>query len=183
MEITLITGGARSGKSSLAQSMAEHSSAHPILIATATATDEEMTTRIERHRAARRSGWQTIEVPVNAGPALSGAHGEVVVLDCLTMLASNALASRRARSPSETEAAIDDELTGLLDAARSRSGRLFVVTNEVGSAIHPPTPIGRWFQDALGRANQRIAAESLNVVLMVSGLPLYLKKDAAVRAP
>ncbi len=177
MEIVLVTGGARSGKSRYAQQRAHEAGGDAVtVIATAQASDPEMALRIARHRAERPAAWVTLERPLQAGAALREAGTAVVLLDCLTVLAGNTLGRARPMTAEAALAAIDTEVAQLLHAAASRAGTLIVVTNEVGSAIHPPTALGRWFQDGLGAANARIGAQSREAVLLVAGMPLVLKR-------
>ncbi|MGH7575329.1 MAG: bifunctional adenosylcobinamide kinase/adenosylcobinamide-phosphate guanylyltransferase [Longimicrobiales bacterium] len=181
MRIILVTGGARGGKSRYAQERAWALGGSAVtFIATADASDDEMARRIERHRAARPSDWATIEAPRDAGRAVLAAETDVVLLDCLNVLAANALTGRdAARSEIDALAAIDAEIDGLLSAAASRDGLLIVVSNEVGFGVHPPTALGRWFRDGLGIANQRVATIADEVVLMVAGVPLHVKHGRA----
>lgn len=148
-------------------------------IATATPGDEEMEVRIQQHRDARPDAWRTVESPRNAGGAVRSAKTAVVVLDCLTLLASNALLSAtKGLDPSEEEEAaraVTAEVDAILEAAEGRDGILLVVTNEVGLGLVPPTRLGRWYQDALGRANRRLAEVADEVVFMVSGFPLLIR--------
>ncbi len=177
MRLILVTGGARSGKSAYAQQRARELGGDAVtVIATAVPGDAEMARRIARHRAERPPTWRTLEAPSNAAAALEAVETEVVVLDCLTVLTSNVLL---AAGPGDEEAALDavaGETERLMNAAAARSGTLLVVTNEVGLGLVPPTPIGRWFRDALGAANQRLSAAADEVVLLVSGLPMALKQ-------
>lgn len=181
MRVILITGGARGGKSRYAQERALALGGSAVtFIATASAGDDEMVRRIEEHRANRPAGWVTIEASRDAGRAVLAAQTDVVVLDCLNMLAANALSGLAAAS-SEVDAlaAIGAETDGLIAAAASRDGVLLVVSNEVGFGVHPPTPLGRWFRDGLGAANQRVAAIADEVVLMVAGVPLHVKNGGS----
>jgi adenosylcobinamide kinase/adenosylcobinamide-phosphate guanylyltransferase len=160
--LILVLGGARGGKSSWAQRRAEEIGGPDVLyVATAEALDEEMKTRIAAHKADRPKGWRTLETPTLIGVHFpEEAHGaRVVLLDCLTLLASNAMLSADAEpAAGEAEAAVE-----------------VVVTNEVGLGLVPANSLGRTYRDALGRANQRLAALADEVVLMVAGLPLRLK--------
>jgi len=176
MELILITGGARAGKSRYAQARAVELGGDDVsFIATATASDDEMRARIERHRADRPARWECIEAPAQIGAAIAECRHETILLDCVTMLAANALLRAHARSGAEAEDAVAAEVHDIVNTLTVRSGTLLAVTNEVGLSVHPPTALGRWYQDALGRANQRLAASAAEVVLVVSGLPLVLK--------
>jgi adenosylcobinamide kinase/adenosylcobinamide-phosphate guanylyltransferase len=175
----LILGGARSGKSSYAQRMALDLGGPDVLfVATAEAYDDEMCARIAAHRAERPAGWRTLEAPLRVGEqiAASAADARVILVDCLTLLASNALlAAGEAATDQEAEAAVLAEAAGLLAACRASDATWIVVSNEVGLGLVPPYPLGRRYRDALGRANQRLAAAADRVVLMVAGLPLQVK--------
>lgn len=173
--LILITGGARSGKSAYAERRAAELGGDTVTyIATAQALDEEMERRIARHRAERPDAWRTLEVPRGVGGALGAVEG-VALVDCLTVLASNALLAVEGEGEEAAQAAVLAEAEALRDAAVAREGATLVVTNEVGMGVHPPTSLGRWYRDALGRANQRVAAAADEVVLLVSGVPLRVK--------
>ncbi len=178
MKIVLVTGGARSGKSRRAQELARERGGDEVtVIATARASDEEMERRIRAHREERPAAWTTVEEPLEADAALRSSTTDVVLLDCLTLLVANRV---RAVEPSAAEEAVDaavDATRALLDAAAARTGTLFVVTNEVGMGVVPATPLGRWFRDAQGRANQMTAEAAERVVLMVSGQPIVVKHE------
>jgi adenosylcobinamide kinase / adenosylcobinamide-phosphate guanylyltransferase len=183
MRLILVTGGARSGKSRYAEERAMQIGGDAVTyVATATAGDAEMAVRIERHRAARPGGWRTVETPRGVSGAVAAAETEVILLDCVTLLASNAaLAAGEGESgPSEGSvlAAVAAEIDTLLTALHGRAGTLIAVTNEVGLGIVPPTDLGRWFRDALGTANCRLAAAASEVVLLVSGVPMTVKASA-----
>jgi adenosylcobinamide kinase/adenosylcobinamide-phosphate guanylyltransferase len=176
--LTLVLGGARSGKSAYAQRLAAERG-HPVLfVATAEPLDKEMAARIARHRAQRPSPWRTLEVPRRVGAAIdaqAGAAG-IVLLDCLSMLAANVLASF-GDAPDLTggEEALTEELDLLLSAYERSPAEWILVSNEVGMGIVPSHPLGRAFRDLLGRAHQRFAARADSVYLLVAGLPLRLK--------
>ncbi|MEM7415749.1 MAG: bifunctional adenosylcobinamide kinase/adenosylcobinamide-phosphate guanylyltransferase [Gemmatimonadota bacterium] len=171
-----MTGGVRSGKSRWAQAEALSLGGSDVtVVATAEAIDEEMERRISVHRRERPEGWLTIEAPLRAGDAIRSAQSETILLDCLTVLAGNAMGSIRAESEEAALSVVAEEVDGLLEAIESREGRLLVVTNEVGWSVHPPTALGRWYQDALGAANQRLASVADRVVLMVAGCPVGIR--------
>jgi adenosylcobinamide kinase/adenosylcobinamide-phosphate guanylyltransferase len=179
-ELILILGGARSGKSTYAENLArELGGADVLYVATAQALDEEMQERIRVHRLQRPPGWRTLEAPSLAAAwtpdALDGA--QVVLVDCMTLLATNAVLSvGEEPSYEEAEAALTRETDALLAAYAQGSASWIVVSNEVGMGLVPPYPLGRVYRDALGRANQRLAREADRVLLMVAGLPLGLKQ-------
>lgn len=174
--IILVTGGARSGKSSWAERRAVELAGESVTyVATAEAGDEEMRARILRHQMERPAAWTTLELPRRAGAGVRAATTPVVLMDCLTLLASNALLAAGSGGETAAVAAVMDEATELRDAALARLGTTLVVTNEVGMGVHPPTALGRWYRDALGRANALLAAAADEVILMVSGIPVRIK--------
>jgi len=174
-QLILILGGARGGKSSFAQSLAAHTSENVTLVATAQAGDEEMRRRIEEHRRSRPQSWRTIEEPLHPAAALRAAPpAGVVLLDCLTLLASNLLLQHE-DSPAAAERAIDDEVADLLRVYAEGDATLIVVSNEVGLSVVPPYQLGRIYRDLLGRANQQIAAAADRVYWMLAGLPIEVK--------
>jgi adenosylcobinamide kinase/adenosylcobinamide-phosphate guanylyltransferase len=178
-KLILILGGARGGKSSYAQRLAQELGGENVLfVATAEGLDEEMTSRIAAHQAERPAGWSTLEAPTLVGAPLveRAAEARVVVVDCMTMLASNALLAADVEGDSvNAEAAVQREVNALLAAVESTSAAWIVVTNEVGLGLVPDNLLGRVYRDALGRANQRLAAAADEAILMVAGLPLRLK--------
>ena len=166
--LTLVLGGARSGKSGYAERLITASPPPWIYVATAEPGDAEMAERIARHRARRGAGWTTLETPRDLAGALA-AHGTTPMLvDCLTLWLSNALLAR---------ADVDAEIECLEAALAQAAGPLVLVANEVGFGIVPDNPLGRRFRDAQGLLNQRIAARADCVVLVVAGLPLIIKED------
>ncbi len=179
--LILVTGGARSGKSRFAQERAERTvreqGGRVLFIATAEESDDEMKSRISRHRHDRPADWTTIETPLEAAAQIAAHSREVefILLDCLTLFVSNQLLAAGDVPPEEIEATVDRAVAALIAAARSGSATVLIVTNEVGMGLHPMTALGRLFQDIAGRANQQVAAAADEVIFMVSGLPLVLK--------
>jgi adenosylcobinamide kinase/adenosylcobinamide-phosphate guanylyltransferase len=176
--LTFILGGARSGKSTYAQQMAEESGKPVTFVATALAFDDEMAARIAVHRAERPAGWRTLEVPREVGKTLLGdqAVGSVILLDCLTLLANNVILSLPdAENGPAAQAALDGEIDALLEAYSVGNADWIIVSNEVGLGLVPAYPLGRVYRDALGRANQRIASSATRVIFMVAGLPMMVK--------
>jgi adenosylcobinamide kinase / adenosylcobinamide-phosphate guanylyltransferase len=165
---TLILGGARSGKSSFAETRARASGLDRVYLATATAGDAEMRERIAHHRAARGDGWRTVEEPLALVDALAreSAPGRAVVVDCLTLWLSNLIHADRD---------VEAEAKRLADHLRAARGPAILVSNEVGLGLVPDTPLGRRFRDAQGRLNQAVAAAVPAVVFIAAGLPLWLK--------
>ena len=177
MNIHFVTGGARSGKSRFAEQLAERLGAAGgvAYIATAVACDDEMTERIALHRSRRPENWITIEAQNDGAAALSSAGRSVVLLDCLTLLTSNLFLSAAEAGSEQARAAVLTEVDRLIEAAQRREGELVIVSNEVGYAVVPDTPYGRWFRDILGEANQRMASAAATVTLVVAGCSLQLK--------
>ncbi len=176
--LTLILGGARSGKSTHAQQLARERGGDDVLfVATAQALDDEMGTRIAAHRADRPAAWRTLEAPRHVGEAISQAGPcDVVLVDCLTLLVSNTvLALPESASAVEAEAAALAEVEELIAEYRRGEASWIVISNEVGLGLVPPYPMGRAYRDALGRANQRLAAEADEVWFMVAGIPMKVK--------
>lgn len=175
--ITLILGGARSGKSRYALELAERS-ARKAFIATAEPFDDEMRERIRRHREERGEAYQSFDEPVDLAGALGRlpAGTEVAVVDCLTVWLGNLL-HRRGEDVSG-EIGGHPEIGALLAALAAAPCPLILVSNEVGLGIVPANALARRFVDLAGRLNQEIAARADRVVLMVSGLPLYLRGAA-----
>ena len=175
--LIFILGGARSGKSTYAQNLAQASGLPVLFVATATAFDEEMAARIEAHKASRPPHWRTLEAPTGVGMAVRAEPAtELVLLDCLTLLANNVLFGlSEPVDEVEYQAALDHEVDELLEAYRAHSGEWLVISNEVGLGLVPPYPLGRIYRDALGRVNQRIAAAADEVLFLVAGIPMTVK--------
>jgi adenosylcobinamide kinase/adenosylcobinamide-phosphate guanylyltransferase len=164
----LVLGGARSGKSSYAQQLVEASGFHSVFVATAQAWDGEMADRIATHRTARGSRWSTVEEPLALVETLARLDrpDTALLVDCLTLWLTNLMLGGHPH-----EQAVN-ALAALLPGL---SGRVVLVSNEVGAGIVPDTPLGRSFRDAQGRLNQAVAAACDAVVVVTAGLPLILK--------
>ncbi len=180
--LTLILGGARSGKSTFAQKLAEQRGRDVLFVATAEALDDEMAHRIAAHKAERPSHWQTLETPLNVGKSIAMSKGEfeVVLLDCMTLLASNVLLSfKDSEMPERAPLALKIEVEGILTSFRQGKSSWIIVSNEVGLGLVPDNPLGRIYRDVLGTANQKIAECADEVLFMVAGIPLFrhLKSD------
>ena len=153
--LTLITGGARSGKSALAQKIGEAWRGQVCFVATATAGDEDMADRIARHRRERPASWTTMESPVEVASDIRGvAEGSLVIIDCVTMWVSNLLLQGYEAEKVEEAAATLSEFLG------QRESPSVVVTNEVGLGIVPDNELARRYRDTLGRVNQLIARQA-----------------------
>jgi adenosylcobinamide kinase / adenosylcobinamide-phosphate guanylyltransferase len=169
--ITLILGGARSGKSRHAEMLVTGAAARGTYIATAEAGDAEMAERIAEHRKRRGDFWQTVEEPVELAAAIgaNAAPGRPILVDCLTLWLSNLMLAGRI---------VEHEAETVCAALRDARGRVVLVANEVGMGLVPETPLGREFRDAAGRLNQQVAALADRVVFVAAGLPLVLKGAA-----
>ena len=165
-QLTLVLGGARSGKSRYAESLIASMSPPWAYVATAEAGDHEMAVRIRAHRARRGRNWRTIEAPRDLTAALAACERMPVLVDCLTLWLSNLMLA---------EADMDKETERLESALSAAAEPVVLVSNEVGAGIVPEHPLGRRFRDQQGILNQRIAARADRVVLMVAGLPLAVK--------
>jgi adenosylcobinamide kinase / adenosylcobinamide-phosphate guanylyltransferase len=169
----LILGGARSGKSAYAQSLAEACSSQRLYLATGAAGDEEMAARIARHQADRGQGWTTLEEPLEVAAALlmhARADG-IMVVDCLTLWLSNLMLAGRD---------LGSAVTALADAIGGLAGPAILVSNEVGLGIVPDRELGREFRDWQGRTNREIGAACDAVIFVAAGLPLQLKPAATL---
>lgn len=167
MTMTLLLGGAASGKSRSAAALAARTGLPVTVIATAEALDEEMAMRIARHRQERPDGWSVIEEPLDLIGAIERARGATIV-DCLTLWVSNLLGDDL------DEADIDARAAATAKACAARPEPTIVVSNEVGSGIVPMNPIARLYRDVLGRVNATFADEADVVALMVAGRAVRL---------
>jgi adenosylcobinamide kinase/adenosylcobinamide-phosphate guanylyltransferase len=178
MSITLILGGARSGKSSHAQNLAEGTGKSVTFLATAQALDEEMSARIQKHRSERPAGWETLEIPCDIAAHGPQIKSDVVILDCITLLVSNLL-MQFVKEDRVDEApfilAVQKEVEGLIGIVREQEQQWFIISNEVGLGLVPPYQMGRVYRDALGWANQRLAREADHVLFLVAGIPMVVK--------
>lgn len=173
--ITLVLGGARSGKSRYAEGLIGERGPG-LYLATAEAGDDEMAERIRLHRARRGAGWETVEEPLDLPQAISrhACPQRPVLVDCLTLWLGNLMGAGRD---------VDAATTALLAALAAAAGPVVLVSNEVGLGIVPATPLGRAFRDHAGRLNQAVAAAADRVVLVAAGLPLILKDTARDHRP
>jgi adenosylcobinamide kinase/adenosylcobinamide-phosphate guanylyltransferase len=176
--LIFLLGGARSGKSHYAETWARTHGREVLFIATAQAFDDEMCERIAAHRASRPAAWHTLEAPLHVGAAIHALDAAVdtVVVDCLTLLASNVLLTLPDEcTQADADRAILAEVESLIAAYHGSAGTWLVISNEVGMGIVPPYRLGRLYRDALGRANQHLARHADEVLLLVAGIAWKLK--------
>jgi adenosyl cobinamide kinase/adenosyl cobinamide phosphate guanylyltransferase len=181
--LTLLLGGARSGKSALALQMAQATGVAVMFVATAEGRDEEMTARIDAHRAERPHSWSTVEAPVHVAPrpalgrggrpAPPPPDGATVVIDCLTLWVANAMEAGL------TDGAIIGSAGAIAAQAAGRAGSVIVISNEVGAGIVPADPVSRRYRDVLGRVNTVLAEHADDAFLVVAGRVLALLRPAA----
>ncbi|WP_090227384.1 bifunctional adenosylcobinamide kinase/adenosylcobinamide-phosphate guanylyltransferase [Filomicrobium insigne] len=166
--ITLVLGGARSGKSKKAESLVMALPPPWIYVATAQAFDDEMRERLEAHKERRDDRWATVEEPLDLAQAVRDNCEDdgALLVDCLTLWLSNVMLAGRS---------VEWESDALLAAIKEARGTLVIVSNEVGLGIVPDNKLAREFRDAQGLLNQRVAEIADNVILMAAGLPLTLK--------
>jgi adenosylcobinamide kinase / adenosylcobinamide-phosphate guanylyltransferase len=169
-----IIGGARSGKSRLAEEMAASLDDQVLYVATAAAGDGEMRARIAAHRARRPAQWRTLEIETNvaAGLKRDGGSGMVIIIDCLTLLVSNIMG---VAGEIDFAGEADKEINELMSYINESTGTFIIVSSEVGLGLVPEYPSARQYRDVLGRANEQVAAAAAEVYLMVAGLRLRLK--------
>ena len=164
----LVLGGARSGKSAYAQSLAEGAAPERVYLATGEAGDAEMAARIARHRAKRSRGWTTLEEPLALVGALAAAArpGRATLVDCLTLWLTNLMLAGRD---------VEAEVARLAGSIGALEGPAIIVSNEVGLGLVPETTLGRDFRDLQGRLNQEVARACDAVVFVAAGLPALMK--------
>lgn len=201
--VTLVLGGARSGKSDWAEDLARRRRGPVAYVATATAReDAEMIARIAAHRAARPAAWRTVEEPLElaravveaagdagwAGATVGPPVGTTILVDCLTLWAANHLLAEAGEDDPElvaparwarAEGRLLQDLERAIDQARAAGAHLILVSNEVGMGLVPPYALGRAYRDILGRVNRAAAARADDAYLMVAGLPLDLRRLVA----
>ena len=166
-EIILVTGGARSGKSALAERLAQSYGNKVIYIATSEPFDDEMQSRIDRHRARRDAGWRTVDAPLELPDMLVQTDGDAPrLVDCLTMWLNNLIYHNRD---------VGDEMDRLIKVISEQQADLVMVTNEIGSGLVPQTAEARKFRDLAGELNQMVAQAASQVYLSVSGIPVKIK--------
>jgi adenosylcobinamide kinase / adenosylcobinamide-phosphate guanylyltransferase len=169
--LTFITGGCRSGKSTLAVELARKQKSRVAYIATAVGFDAEMRKRIKEHKRGRPENWKTFEEPEKLSALLPSIEGsfDVLIIDCVTVYLTNLLVKKI------SVAGIEKEMYKTLTAIRNAQCRFIVVSNEVGSGIVPATALGRKFRDLAGEANKSFAAAADRVYCMVAGIAQKIK--------
>jgi adenosylcobinamide kinase / adenosylcobinamide-phosphate guanylyltransferase len=178
----LLLGGARSGKSAYAESLAKKSGEKVLFVATAEAGDEDMRQRILKHREARPSAWRTLEATSHIGNRIASDIDEekMVIIDCITLLVSNIFCSLDTAKfdkiqDSELEKRVAVEIKELQECLQKTNASFILVSNEVGLGLVPDNRMGRLYRDMLGKANQMLAQSADEVYLMVAGIPLRVK--------
>ena len=184
MGIIFITGGAKSGKSKFAESLAFKREKR-VYLATSVPLDNEMKKRVEKHREQRGQDWITIEAYRNLDEVLKGTveNTDVILLDCLTNMISNIMFdiydgdwnSIPDHIPGEIESIVSGEINKILEFSKIYTGDIIIVSNEVGMGLVPEYPLGRYFRDIAGSMNQIIAAKSDEAYMVVSGIPVKIK--------
>jgi adenosylcobinamide kinase/adenosylcobinamide-phosphate guanylyltransferase len=197
-KLTLILGGARSGKSSYAEGRAKETGGDSVLyVATSESKDDEMEQRVKKHRAERPPSWRTVEASRNVAQALRRAQdtvlrqersaAKVILLDCMTFLVANYLmdaaapeddpfdAPRSDPFDAQIEADVVAEVEAIIAYMKETEAEMLVVSNEVGLGVVPPYELGRAYRDILGRANQILARHADEVLLLVAGIPMQVK--------
>ncbi|MCK5135216.1 MAG: bifunctional adenosylcobinamide kinase/adenosylcobinamide-phosphate guanylyltransferase [Bacteroidales bacterium] len=167
-DITFITGGTRSGKSSFANKLAEENSTHPVCLATARIWDDDFKERVKRHQNDRGDHWQTIEEEKSIDKIIVG--GKTVVLDCITLWLTNIFHDNQYNLDKSLA-----EAKKIWDNFIQQDFELIAVSNELGLSIHPDNKIARKFTDLQGFMNQHIASCSAHTYLVVSGIPIKIK--------
>jgi adenosylcobinamide kinase/adenosylcobinamide-phosphate guanylyltransferase len=181
-KLTLILGGARSGKSTYAQNMAMECEGKVTYIATAEALDDEMAARIENHKKERPQDWETREIPRELAATLqkNPVEADIVLLDCLTLLVSNLLLNHASDEEPLDEKSIHAkglaEIEALLGIIQKSPADWIIVSNEVGLGLVPPTLLGRVYRDLLGSLNQKLAARADEVFFLVAGIAIPVHK-------
>jgi adenosylcobinamide kinase/adenosylcobinamide-phosphate guanylyltransferase len=170
--VTLVLGGARSGKSRYAQQIAMAATS-VLFVATAEARDDaEMVAKIARHKAERPAHWHSLEEAIDLASVITNGSDHLVLVDCLTIFAANLLE----RFGEETTAD-HPAVSALCNALTTTRSSVVLVSNETGQGVVPAYPLGRRFRDLNGEINQRVADTATNVLYIVAGLPILLKGD------
>lgn len=181
-KIILLLGGARSGKSRYAQEWAQNTAEKVLFAATATAGDEDMRIRIEKHKKDRPANWKTLEAQTRLGKEIEAAieDEDLVIIDCITLLVSNVFCRYDEKQFESIEDSVLEndvlsEINELVETLNKVDVSFIIISNEVGLGIVPDNRMGRLYRDILGRANQILARNADEVYLMVAGIPLRVK--------
>jgi len=168
-KITIVLGGARSGKSYYALTEASRIKGKKAFVATAEALDDEMHIRIENHKKERGSDWDTYEEPLHIAPLIERIKGkyDVILLDCLTLWVSNIMHAG-------FDIAVETEKL-ISSISITPPAPLYIISNEVGLGLVPESPLGREYRDNLGHVNRLVAQAATDVIFMVAGIPLKVK--------
>ena len=181
--IVLVTGGARSGKSTFAEELVSRLGGRILYVATAVPFDDEMADRIKKHQSARPKTWETREAYRNFGgvftPGFDGA-----ILDCVTILVTNLMMDEAIdwetapmEAVNQAEARLQQEIDGLVAAAQKAAYPVVMVTNELGMGVVPQNRFTRVFRDIAGRVNQKLAQNAAEVYFTVSSIPMKIKGE------
>jgi adenosylcobinamide kinase/adenosylcobinamide-phosphate guanylyltransferase len=183
----LLLGGARSGKSHFAQEYAKRNGERVLFVATATAGDEDMRLRIEKHKKDRPSSWRTLEAATGIGVQIEANAGnaQLIVIDCITMLVNNIFNRYDLPQFDTIEDAVLEkdvfaEIQQLQKCLKKADASFLIVSNEVGLGLVPDNRMGRLYRDILGRANQMLAQTADEVYLLVAGIPLRVKPSETI---
>ena len=176
-QFTLITGGARCGKSRFAELLAAHTKRPVIYIATAQIWDEEMALRVKKHQLQRPATWRLIEEPVNIRDTFIQLKDEdgIILLDCVTLWLTNLLLADGDLFNNDLEPQILDIVKDVAQLAREIKPQVIIVSNEVGQGIVPEYPLARAYRDLAGRSNQILASNADRVYMVVAGIPMEIK--------
>lgn len=183
-KLIVVTGGARSGKSTFAENLIRDQYDSVLYIATAIPYDDEMVERIKKHRKQRPNEWTTYEGYKDLGSVCEECSLDAILLDCITIMTTNLMfdyMGDKDIADCDTqllEESIEIQINQLIEGARKYSGSTVLVTNEVGSGLVPESKLSRIFRDIAGRVNQRIASKADEVYLVVSGIPIKIKGEA-----
>ena len=179
--LIIITGGARSGKSTFAEKLASKTDS-VLYIATSVPFDDEMKDRVRRHRERRPSSWDTYEGYKGLKDIIAGTGKKMVLLDCVTIMIANLLMDANLDWDNvpidvidEVEKGIEKEIMGIIEGARKSSADVVLVTNEIGMGLVPEYRLGRIFRDIAGRMNQLVAAAADEVYMVIAGIPVKIK--------
>ncbi len=173
-KLTLILGGARSGKSSFAVELAKKYNDVPVIyVATAQALDDEMRERIELHKRQRPASWQVIESPNSVSSVVKNLEAGLILIDCLTLYVTNMLLDDNKKDAKEDY--ITEEIERLCTVSKNSTADVIMVSNEVGLGIVPADPVSRSFRDIAGKTNQIAASQADEVYLITAGIPQKLK--------